>query len=87
MSSQLYTDLLGLPVKRSLSLEFSLDFRAWELSKNYTPNVWTGMFVDLVCFSKGLRAPKLLTIPAVVKAPSRAGSGAVTRFQRRFGIY
>lgn len=28
MSSQLYTDLLGLPVKRSLSLEFSLDFRA-----------------------------------------------------------
>lgn len=46
-----------------------------------------GMFVDVICFSKDLRDPKLLTIAAVCQAQLGSIEGAVTRFQKLFGMY
>lgn len=45
------------------------------------------MFVDVICFSKDLRDPKWLTIAAVCQALLCTMEGAVTRFQKLFGIY
>lgn len=50
MSSQPYTDLLGLPVKSSLSLEFSLDFRAGGLGT--LKKLYAGRMDGHVCRSR-----------------------------------
>lgn len=69
--------------KGALAKQFSLGFRVevewgWELM---------GMSVCVICFSKDLRDLKLLTVVAVCQAMLCTMEGAVTRFQKLFGIY
>ena len=66
MSSQLYTDLLRLPVKRSLSLEFSLAFRAGglgTLKKLYAKRM-DGHVCRFHLFLKRFKSPEIVNNPS-----------------------
>lgn len=86
------TALNGFPIKKESqpAVQFGLQGGGGVglgILKSYMPNVWMGMFVDVICFSKDLRGPKLLTISAVCQVLLCAMEGAITRFQKLFGIY